>query len=191
MIYFSFIDFLKASIAFFALGNAFAFLRSFIGIFPEVFGYIIRCIFYAICGKRTALQKAQNDCIPEKRHEKHGTNAIFDFSFTLLFGISFIIFSYVFLDGCIRIFSLALLIFGYFIFINHTNKLSNLTASIFIKFSFLVSKILCFFLFVPHCLIKFVFFTVLLLFRRFFHPLIALKKRIFVASAIDNEAKKC
>ncbi len=195
MIYFSFFDFFKAVFAFFTLGGAFAFLRSFVGILPSLSGYIIRCIWYAVCGEGKNIElKRKFDLYGKEANNKHSPNAVFDFLFTLFFGISFIIFSYVFLDGCIRIFSLIFSLLGYYLFINYSQKLCGAAVFLFSVLAFFSAKIVYYVLIVPRCLIrcliKIIFSSFLSLFLRFFHLIIALKNRIFSCSPLDKREEK-
>ena len=56
---------------------------------------------------------------------------VFDFLFTLSASIGYILFSYVFLDGCIRLFSAAGMLFSFFFVLSVTRKSERVFLCIF------------------------------------------------------------
>ena len=194
MIYFSFLDFFEACTAFFLLGVIFALISSMLRIFPKLLGYIIKCIAVSLSGKLTTLNRFRPNvgCVNKSNKSENANkySFVYDFLFTLLFGTSFIIFSYVFLDGYIRLFCVVISVISYFFFKERIEKLGAFLVFCFSFFVFGFSKILALISFFLRNLIKFVFLPVLYIFRQILQAVFALKHLIFTINAIDKTKKK-
>ena len=191
MIYFSFSEFLKACAAFFILGASFAFFASVFWILPKLFGYIIKCISVTFSGSVEKHKSVRpTKILPQDNGTESENTVVFDFLFTLVFGVSFIIFSYVFLDGHIRLFCAVISIASYMLFKKRTEKLGSVVLFYFsILLFYLLKPFVILVLFIRN-LIKFVYLPFLYIIRYILHAVFALKKRIYSVIPIDKLAKK-
>ncbi len=117
MIYFSFAEISIAALSFIFLGIKFAFLKRFLRILSSYFGYIIKCvplIFNKIAYTRKSLSDKSFFSAEKKVPDKIMQN-IYDFAFAILFSSAFILNSYVFVDGYIRIYFIALSFLSFYL----------------------------------------------------------------------------
>jgi hypothetical protein len=142
---------------------------------PKLFGYIIKCISVVFSGSHAKHKAVRPIKILPHSNEN---NVVFDFMFTLLFGISFIIFSYVFLDGHIRLFCAVISIVSYLFFKKRIEKLAVTLSFYFSVLLFYLTKPFVFVALLIRNLIKFVYLPFLCIFRCILHAVFALKKRI-------------
>ena len=188
MIYFSFIDFLKACPAFFLLGVAFALLATTLWILPKFLGNIINCITVVFSGNIKGLKNVRPDknslCKSEKG--KSGNSFISDFLFTLSFGISFILCSYIFLDGYIRLFCAVISFLSFVLFKPRIEKIGVFLVFFFSFFVFEIAKPLAYISRFVRNLLKFVLLPFLCMFRHIFHSAFELKRRNFRINGIDK-----
>ena len=123
MIYFTPINILTATLSFFILGCFFGGLYN---SFDYVFIFLKRMMLLP----KISYLKYKKCSIPQYKSEQNKIGVfvqIADFSFVFLLGTSYILFTYLFLDGCFRIFSLFFLFLGYMLSLRMFSSLFSIT----------------------------------------------------------------
>ena len=143
MIYFSFYEILKALVAFFVLGCLF-------GGFYNCMGHLILFFKELILIPKSSYLKYKKIPYKYKKTRQNSFSNItlffIDFIFIFIFGISFILLSYIVLDGDIRMYSLLLVFIGYVLSLKVLgaffpvliSKLSNIIIIILKKLFFII-----------------------------------------------------
>ena len=122
--------------SFLLLGAIFALLRRSTLIFFDNSVHIIKCTSFAF-QKPSKAFKSVNSEFAVKKGVMRSTLffQIFDFFFTLTMAIGYILFSYVFLDGCIRLFFALETVLSFFLFYRLTDSLEGVFFKLFHLFT--------------------------------------------------------
>ena len=142
MIYSSIYEILIATISFFILGILFG------GLYNS-FSYFCLFLKGMILLPKNAYLKYAKKLKTNYNSEQNCKNDLMDFLFILLFGISYILFSYVFLDGSLRLFSVFFTIAGYVISFKILSSFFTLTVRKFILGVLKISESLFFIFLLP------------------------------------------
>ena len=123
MIYFTVGEIFRAIFAFFSLGAALAVVYRLLWIFFSDSAHIINSFSYVFAKPREAFLCVKNEFSDGDFCEKSlFSRQVFEFFFTLIATVGFIVFSYVFLDGCIRVFSAIAMVAAFFAILSVTRN---------------------------------------------------------------------
>lgn len=162
MIYFSIKEIITSIISFFILGCfcGGAYKSSYI-----LLDFSKKLLALPVYSYRKHNKNLKLDIIIRQRARSELFTNIFDFLFTVLISISFILFSYVFLDGSVRAFSLLFFAFGYILSLNF---LSGYITVILIKST---NCLFLFFLFI-YCILLYPLFFLIGIIKKIIEPII-------------------
>ena len=164
MIYFSIKEIVSAIVSFFILGCFFGGVYNSSLILLNFFKKVLVLPIYSYKKYNRTLKS--HIITRQKRKSKSFIN-IFDLLFILIISIFFILFSYVFLDGSIRLFSLFFFILGYILSLNFLSGYITTVLTKATDFLFSLILLLCFIVLYPA-------FSIINIIKKLIEPIISL-----------------